>query len=112
MGATERCSVAGEKDGVKSHLQGQAPGPKNKELSEDISREIRCGRSKRAPILLAWCVRPASHPPCPPSVGCLALASQRYGCAVTAGIEEEVDSATQKLLPGAWAAPWLSGWGQ
>lgn len=51
------------------------------------------------------CVCPASFRPfLPPPVGCLALASLRYRCTVTAGDEEGMDSATQEWLPGAWEA--------
>lgn len=71
--------------------------------SREVSRFL-CGKPGLAPKVLAWYVCPALLCPFPVPVGCLAVASLRYRCTVTAGDTEEVGSATQELLPGAWAA--------
>lgn len=110
--------MAAEKDGARSHLSGSDSRPlRTKKASvliagrdwdvggvrKEVSR-FPCGKPGLAPIILAWYVCPASFCPFPAPVGCLAMASLRYRCTVTAGDAEEVGRATQELLPGAWAA--------
>lgn len=70
-------------------------------VCKEVSREtVYSGQTQVGTHRFGIVCVPPSFCPFPPPICCLALASLRYRCTVTAGDAEGVGSATQTLLPG------------